>query len=247
MTSVVQVPAQRTPPKARKGIGAALQSTVGHKFLMALTGIALVGFLVAHMAGNLLVYAGQDAMNTYAKGLKSLGALLWVMRLGLLACFSVHIAAAIRLSQVNKLARPERYRYEDTLTASLASRTMIWTGLLVLTYVAFHLAHFTLGMTHPEHFALHDAQGRHDVYSMVVKGFQSPAVSLTYVAAMLATAIHLSHGFGSLWRTLGVSCGKWREGFHKLGIAIAVVLFLGFSSIPVTIWAGLVKLPGGAQ
>lgn len=247
MTSAVQAPATQTPPKAGKGVGAALHSSVGFKLLMAVTGLALIGFLVAHMAGNLLVFAGQDAMNTYAKGLKSLGGVLWAMRGGLLLCFGVHVAAAVRLAHLNKAARPERYRYEETLTASLASRTMIWTGLLVLAYAAFHLAHLTLGLTHPEHFRLVDAQGRHDVFSMVVRGFQSPAVSLTYVAAMLATAVHLSHGFGSLWRTLGVSCGKWRQIFHTLGVLAAAALFVGFSSIPVAVWAGLVKLPGGAQ
>src|SRR2546427_783475 len=123
----------------------ALGTTVGHKYLVALTGLALTGFVIAHMTGNLLVFKGRDALNSYALFLKDHGGLLWAARLGLLAAFVLHIALAVRLTLRNRAARPQAYVYEDTVQASVASRTMIWSGLAILAFVIFHLLHYTFG------------------------------------------------------------------------------------------------------
>src|SRR5262245_39654676 len=120
-------------------------SSLGSKYVMAITGLLLIGFVLGHMTGNLLIFAGPDAMHGYAAGIKSRPALLWGVRLGLLAVFVVHVLIGIRLTLANKAARPTPYAYEDTLQASWASRHMMLTGLLLLAFVVYHLAHFTLG------------------------------------------------------------------------------------------------------
>jgi succinate dehydrogenase / fumarate reductase cytochrome b subunit len=123
-----------------------LTSSLGSKYLMAITGLALTGFVIAHMAGNLLIYAGPDALNSYAQNLKTHPSLLWTARLGLLAVFVVHLVVAIRLRLANRQARPVRYQYEQTLQASWASRHMMLTGLVLLTFIVYHLAHYTFGV-----------------------------------------------------------------------------------------------------
>jgi succinate dehydrogenase / fumarate reductase cytochrome b subunit len=128
-----------------------VRSSLGSKYVMALTGIALIGFVVAHMSGNLLVYAGRDALNTYAATLKQHPALLWAARAGLLVIFVVHVVLGIRLTRQNSAARPVSYAYEDTLQASWASRHMLLTGLVLLAFVVYHLAHFTLGVVKRAH------------------------------------------------------------------------------------------------
>lgn len=126
-----------------------VRSSLGSKYLMALTGLALIGFVVAHMVGNLLIYAGPDAINTYAQALKARPALLWAARLGLLTVFLLHLSFGLRLWIQNRSARPQRYVYEETVQASWASRHMALTGLVLLAFVTYHLAHFTLGVVKP--------------------------------------------------------------------------------------------------
>lgn len=223
-------------------------STIGAKVLMGLTGLGLIGFLIVHMLGNLQIFLGSDAINEYAFKLKDQPLLLWPARLGLLAMFVLHVGLAFHLNARNTAARPVRYEFERTVQASWASRHMLLTGAVVLAFVAFHLAHFTLGVTHPAHFALKDAQGRHDVYGMVVRGFQDPVLAGGYIVAMSLLAIHLSHGFASLWRSIGVSHAAFADFARKASIGLAVLLALGFSAVPIAIVSGLVRLPaGGAQ
>ena len=208
---------------------------------MAITGIALVLFVIVHMVGNLQFFLGQDALNSYAALLKSNKAVLWGARAGLLAVFLGHLFTAIRLKLRNKAARPNSYQYSATVKASGASRTMIITGLILLAYTIYHISHFTLGLTHPNHFSLTDPEGRHDVYGMVLLGFQSPAVAWGYVAAMLALAYHLSHGIKSVFQTIGFNNENYNCKITATAIGIAVFLFLGFSAIPVSIQLGLVN------
>jgi succinate dehydrogenase / fumarate reductase cytochrome b subunit len=125
-----------------------IRTSIGSKFLVGLTGFALVGFVLAHMGGNLLIYAGQDALNSYAQKLKSLGPLLWLARAGLLAVFVLHLFLTLRLTLANRAARPSKYVYEDTIQASWASRHMWLTGLVLFAFLGYHLAHFTFGVTH---------------------------------------------------------------------------------------------------
>lgn len=227
----------------KRGLAALFGSTVGVKSLMALTGLALIGFLVTHMAGNLLIFFGPEVFNAYAKSLKSAGggAVVWLARGGLLTLAIVHVGMAFDLQTINKGARPQNYAYPATIQASAASRSMIITGLLILAFVAFHLAHYTIGIVDPAYMTWKDAAGRHDVYRMVTTAFAKPIYTGLYLVAMALLAVHLSHGFQSLFRTLGNSHEKFRCGLQKLSLLLAIGLFLGFSAAPVGILAGVVK------
>ena len=213
------------------------QSSVGAKMLMAITGLMLTGFVLVHMSGNLILYAGPEKFNAYAHGIKSLGALLWLMRGGLLATFVLHVYLAIKLTIENKAARPVPYAYEATIQATAASRFMIHTGLMMLVFVIYHLAHYTFKVVSPEISAL--APG--DAYAMVVTGFSSPAVSGFYILAMAALSAHLRHGVSSLFQSLGLYHGNLNPITEKLGPIVASIVFFGFSSIPLAVLMGVIK------
>jgi succinate dehydrogenase / fumarate reductase, cytochrome b subunit len=224
-----------------------LNSSIGMKWLMALSGVLLSLFVLAHMIGNLQVFLGPDAINQYADNLQHLGALLWIMRIGLLTIFVVHFVAAIRLTQMNNAARPVKYAVHKAQVSRYASRTMIYGGLFLLFFILFHLAHFTLGFTHPEHFALHDAKGRHDVYAMLVLGFRQPLVVALYVAAMGSLMLHLQHGVSSFFQTLGANSPKYNHIFRAAGPVYGALIFIGNCSIPLAIIAGLLPYPVGGH
>lgn len=224
-----------------------LNSSIGMKWTMGLTGLALALFVLAHMLGNLQIYAGPDQLNSYAVHLRDLGPLLWLARIGLLVLFSAHIASAIRLTQLNRSARPVPYAVVTPQVSGYAARSMLMGGLIVLGFVCYHLAHFTLGLTHPEQFALHDAQGRHDVYAMVVLGFRQPLVAALYILAMVPLALHLSHGVSSAFQTLGVNHPKYQSLLHALGPAFASIIFIGNVSIPLAVLSGLIPYPVAGQ
>jgi succinate dehydrogenase / fumarate reductase cytochrome b subunit len=220
-----------------------LKSSIGRKYIMGSTGLLLFGFLLSHLAANLLVFAGPDAYNAYGYGLRQYPAFLWVARLGLIAIFLTHISVAISLRIENKKARPVSYSFNNTEQATLASRTMAQTGILMLAFALYHLAHYTLFITNPEFATLRDPQGRHDTYSMVVLAFQNPAIAISYLLAMLALGVHLFHGLPSIFQSLGLNARTVWPWIRKTGITLGLLLMLGFSSIPLAIWAGLIKLP----
>ncbi|MCG8417828.1 MAG: succinate dehydrogenase cytochrome b subunit [Proteobacteria bacterium] len=224
------------------------RSSVGAKHIMAVTGLALALFVFVHMLGNFAVYAGQDAMNGYAETLKSTGAFLWLARLGLLATVVIHIAAAVRLSVLNKAARPEKYRMFKPIRSSFHARVMPWTGLIVFAFIVYHLMHFTLGTFYYDYYsAVQELPGgatRHDVYSMVVQGFQIPAVALSYVVAMVLLCFHLAHGMTSFFQSLGLNHPKYNAIIRYAGPVYAAIILIGNSSIPIAILAGAVDLPG---
>lgn len=213
------------------------KSPVGAKTLMAITGLMLTGFVLAHLSGNLLIFAGKDVFNAYAKGLHSLGALLWVARIGLLGAFGLHLYLAVKLTRENKAARPVGYAHEATIQATLASRYMIHTGLLMFAFIVYHLAHYTFRVVNPEFASLE--QG--DVYGMVVAGFSSPLVSGFYILSMVALAAHLRHGVSSLFQSLGLYHGNLNPITSKLGPIVALIVLVGFSSIPLAVLTGMVQ------
>ncbi len=223
------------------------RSSIGCKGIMALTGIALFGFVIAHLSGNLLIFGGPDAMNAYAVSLRELGPLLWVMRLGLLATVLVHIGAAMRLTRQNTDARPVPYVRRQNVASTAASRSMMMTGLTVAAYTVFHLAHLTWGFILHDFATAVDDQGRHDVYYMVVKGFQQWWMVFLYVVAMVILAVHLRHGISSFFQTLGFNHPRWNPILEKSGIGVATLIFLGYVSIPATVFFGLVGLDGGGS
>ena len=216
-------------------------TTVGQKLLMALTGLGLVGFIIAHLSGNFLMFRGAEAMNAYAKLLKDQGPLLWGARIGLLAMFGFHIHIALRLRKRNSDARKQAYAFEETLQATWMSRNMLLTGLLVLGFIAFHLAHFTLGFVDPTASALKTDSGQHDVFGMVVQGFKNPLYTMLYVACMGIVAVHLAHGVSSLFQTLGLHHKAYFKYMKFVGPAFAALIFVGFCSIPAAVIVGIIK------
>ncbi|HUV31204.1 MAG TPA: succinate dehydrogenase cytochrome b subunit [Acidobacteriota bacterium] len=229
------------------GITTQITTSIGKKIVMAITGFVSFGYVVGHMLGNLQIYLGQDQLNAYAEFLHSLGPMLWAIRAVLFISFVLHIWLGIQLKLENWQSRPVGYRVKDTVEATLASRTMIYTGLLVLAFVAYHVLHFTVRVTNPAYVTLADGQGRFDAYSMVILGFQNYWISGLYIIAMFMVAYHLSHSFSSMFQTMGWSNQRSKKALEVLSALIAIVLFVGFVSIPVTILAGLITLPGGMR
>ena len=223
------------------------KSSIGAKVVMGVTGAMLVGVVIMHMLGNLQVFLGQDALNTYAKSLHDLGGLLWVARLGLIGAVLLHIVSGLRLASLNSAARPVAYANETTVQASFASRYMRMSGLVLLAFIAYHLAHFTLGLTHPDHKALTDSMGRPDVYSMVILGFKQPAVALSYVVAMVLLWFHLNHGASSLFKSLGLRHPKYNSMLDKVGPAVATLVVVGNIAMPLAVLAGIIGVDVGGN
>ena len=219
-----------------------LRSSIGMKQLMAVTGLILLGFVIAHLLGNLLIFAGRDALNAYAVTLVETGPILWVFRLVLLGAVLLHIAASIRLVSMNRAARPVRYQVFRPRTTPYYARAMAWTGLVIAAFVIFHLLHFTFGAINPEYYALVDAQGRHDVYGMTVRGFQNVPIAGFYIVAVGLLTLHLAHGIPSLFQSLGLRHPKYTPTIETVGFWLAVLLFIGYASIPVAVLLGWVTL-----
>lgn len=240
-------------------------SSIGRKFLMAVSGLILTGFAFGHLVGNLQIFGHPDQINGYAHFLQGLGPALWLVRLVLLAAAVVHVWAAIALTLENKAARgPQSYGVHKWLAAGLASRTMRVSGLVVLAFVVYHILHFTVGLAGTDyykgnipHVALsHDvrefglplaAKGAevHDVYSMIFIGFANPLVSGFYILATALLAVHLWHGADSMFQTLGLRSNKWSETLRKAVAGLAVLYLLGNLAIPGAILAKVAKPAAG--
>src|SRR5262249_46708832 len=238
-----------TGTSAGQLLQAVLDSSVGAKVLVALTGLGLVTFVIAHMIGNLKLFQGPDAINAYAYFLKhDLGSLLWVARAGLLAIFVLHLALAIRLKLRSVAARPVPYQYPGTVQATLASRTMIWTGIVIGLFVLFHLAHYTFGWVKTadtptgskNYLELTDAKGRHNVYEMTVAGFKNPAIAVFYLICQVVLFVHLRHGIPSTFQTLGLKNARFRGPIDVLGLVIALTILVGNCAIVLAVLFGYV-------
>ncbi len=216
-------------------MGRLAQSAVFLKLTMALSGLVLIGFLLAHLAGNLLVFMGPEVLNAYASGLRNYGMLLWGARLSLLLALIVHIASAVILTKRNRQAKPKAYAKQKSVAATYASRTMMMSGLIILSFVCYHLAHLTFRWTHPEFQQLADF----DVYTMLTLSFRSVWVSFFYVLSIVLLMMHLSHGIGSFFQTLGLAHSESTQKFFRaLGPVFGFTLALGFISIPTSIFFG---------
>jgi len=218
----------------------AYHSSLGKKYVMAITGLLLFLFVIVHMAGNLQVYLGPEPMNAYAELLKSKPSLLWTARVGLFVIAVLHIISALQLAAENRAARPQPYEKGKPI-ASLASRTILVSGLIIFAFIVYHLMHFTLGVTNPDFMELRDASGRHDVYHMVVEAFRNPYVSIFYIIAMGLLCMHLSHGVSSLFQSLGIRRKTTAASFNRFAQLSAIVIFIGNCSIPISILAGVVR------
>ena len=218
----------------------AYHSSLGKKYVMAITGLLLFLFVIVHMAGNLQVYLGREAMNAYAALLASKPALLWTARVGLLIITVLHIVSALQLAAENRAARPQNYA-EGKPIASFASRTILVSGLIIFAFIVYHLMHFTLGVTNPDFADLQDPLGQHDVYQMVIEGFRNPYVSVFYVVSMGLLCLHLSHGVSSLFQSLGIRRKTTVASFNRFAQVSAFVIFVGNCSIPIAIMSGYVR------
>jgi succinate dehydrogenase / fumarate reductase cytochrome b subunit len=211
-----------------------LRSSVGKKAVMAVTGAVLFVFVVGHMAGNLLLYVGPAALNAYGERLHAMPALLWLVRVGLLFAVALHVVIGTLLTLANWRARPVGYGRRRLLAATYASRTMIWGGLTLGFFVAYHLMHLTLGSAHPDFVA-------GDVYHNVVRGFQDPLASVVYILAMCALGLHLYHGAWSMLQSLGVNHPRYNSLRQALAAVAALALLAGNVSFPLAVLAGLVR------
>lgn len=243
-------PAATATQQAAPFVSALLDSTVGAKVLVALTGLGLVGFVVFHMIGNLKVFQGPEAINGYAYFLKhNLGALIWIARGGLLGIFLLHLVLAVRLSVRSRAARPVPYQFPGSVQATAASRTMLWSGAVVGLFVLFHLAHFTFcWVTQVEvapgqfksYLDLKDPADplKQDVYSMVVAGFTTPWLVALYTAAQLVLFVHLLHGVQSTFQTLGLKNRRFAPVVRALGFLTAFTVLAGNLAIVFGVMLG---------
>ena len=215
--------------------------------IVAVTGIILILFVIGHLLGNLQIFLGPEWINGYSEHLHNLGPILWAIRAFLIVAVLAHIYYTIRLAIENRRARPERYQRKDIVKATLASRSMVMSGLIILTFVIYHLLQFTARVTDPRFAALPmDPLGHYDVYSMMILGFQSPLVSGFYIVAMFLLALHLSHGSSSFFQSLGLNNHKLLPRLARAGQIFAWLLFFGYSSIPAAVLLGWVKLHSGS-
>ena len=218
------------------------QSSVGRKIIMAVTGIVLVSFVCVHLLGNSSMFVGADAINAYAQKLHSLGPFVWVFRLVMLVAFAIHIAFGIQLTLENKAATPETNVQVKRLKTGFGAETMIVSGGVLFFFVVYHILHFTARVTNPEIYVPLGDQGMVDVYFMVVNGFKSALPVLIYVIGMGFLFLHVSHGFQSLFQTLGLSNDKSLPVMGMFSKLIGFVLLLGYIAIPLSIVFGCIKL-----
>jgi succinate dehydrogenase / fumarate reductase cytochrome b subunit len=216
-------------------------SSLGKKFLLASTGAGLFLFVVGHLVGNLQIFLGPEAINSYGHFLQTTPEILWPARIGLLAFVIIHIWASISLTLENRAARGSQYEVKEVVAATLASRTMIWSGLIILAFILFHLAHYTLLIVHPEFRDLRDANGWHDIYRMMVLGFSNYWVSGFYVLSIGLLCLHLSHGTSAMFQSLGLKNEAYTCAIDCFAKVAAIIIFLGYISIPLAVLAGVVK------
>jgi len=209
-------------------------STIGKKAVMAVTGLILFGFLIAHMLGNLQIFIGEAQMNHYAETLHGNPPLLWSVRIVLIISVILHIWAWIQLASIKREARPVRYVKSANVQASLGSRTMSLSGPIIAAFVILHLLHFTTGTIHPGGFVeLH-------AYQNVVLGF-TPVFAILYIAVMLLVGTHLSHGIWSMFQSIGFSHPRYTPLLKKFAAVFSWILIGGFISVPLSVLLGIVK------
>ena len=213
-----------------------LRSSIGRKIVMAVSGVILFGFVLVHMIGNLQVYTGPTALDEYGKFLRSIGhgAGLWVARGVLLVAAVAHVWAAWSLTMDNRQARPEGYRERQNRESTLSSRTMRWSGVVVLIFIVYHLLHFTIGTVHPSF--VHGA-----VHQNFVVGLRVVWVAVFYMVANVLLGLHLFHGVWSMLQSLGVSHPRYDALRKRAAAAFAAIIVIGNVSFPLAVLTGVVK------
>ena len=237
-------PAESVPPERKRSSNWLLElyrSALGKKYIMAITGIVLLGYVLIHMVGNLKLYMGATSINEYGEWLRVVGepaapreTVLWIFRVVLLGSFALHIHAAYALTVMNRRARPKGYQSKrNYMAADFASRTMRWSGVIVLLFVIFHLLDLTWGTANPDYIA-------GDVYNNLVASFQRWPVALFYILANLALGLHIYHGAWSMFQTLGINKRRFNAWRRWFAIGFAAVVTLGNVSFPLAVMTGVV-------
>jgi succinate dehydrogenase / fumarate reductase cytochrome b subunit len=211
------------------------RSSVGKKIVMAVTGVIGIAFLITHVLGNLLVFQGPEALNSYSHFLKRSAEFLWLVRTVLIVAVIAHVIAAYQLTMQNRAARPVDYFRHEPQVSTLAARTMRWGGLLLLVFIPLHILHFTTGTLRPTGFF-----SPADVYANVIASFRIWWVSLFYILAMIALGAHVYHGAWSSPRTIGLIRPSNEPMHHRISLAIALFLWIGFTAVPLAILFGVI-------
>ena len=214
--------------------GGFFSSTLGKKWLMAVTGIILFGFVVGHMLGNLQIYLGQERLDHYAELLQANKPFLWAFRSVLLFSVSVHIWAAVVIWLRNRSARPVKYKMFQPPGLDYAARTMVWSGPIIALFIVYHILDFTVGTANPDFI-------KGEVYHNVIASFSNPGIALVYVAANLLLAFHLYHGLWSLFQTFGWDHPRFGWIRRALAIFFSVLIGAGNISIPLAVLTGFVR------
>ena len=211
-------------------------SMIGKKAVMGVTGLIGIGFVILHSLGNLLVFRGPDAINSYSHFLKSTGELLWALRIVLIVAVILHVIAAVQLTRQSRAARPIGYVKHDLQAATIASRTMRWGGALLLVFIVVHILHFTTGTIRPARFFSHQ-----DVYANVVTSFRVWWVTLFYIVSMIALGYHLFHGAWSSVRSIGVSPPSPEPLHHRISLLLAILIWAAFTAVAIAVFTGFVR------
>jgi succinate dehydrogenase / fumarate reductase cytochrome b subunit len=211
-----------------------VRSNIGLKAIMAVSGLLMVGYLITHVAANLLVFRGAALINGYAAILHGQPALLYGARVVLFVALVAHVWSAVVLTRRDRAARPIAYAQRSPQVSTFASRTIRWGGLVILFFLVYHILHFTTGTVHPA-FVEGDPHGN------VVRAFRVPWVAALYVVAMAAVGLHLFHGTWSAFRSLGLTRPSQHPLRHKTSLLVAGAIWLGFTIIPLAVLAGIVK------
>ncbi|MGH9722047.1 MAG: succinate dehydrogenase cytochrome b subunit [Bryobacteraceae bacterium] len=222
------------PAKEVSQIPAFYQAPIGKKVVMAVTGVILFVFVIGHLIGNLQIFLGPEKLDAYAVALRTMPALLWIARIGLLAAVILHIAAAVQLTALKNTARPSGYAKQTPIASSYASRTMMWSGPILGAFVVYHLLHFTFGAAHPDFRDLAP-------YHNIVAGFRQIPVALAYIVAMVMLGFHLYHGAWSMFQSLGINHPRYDAALRRFAAIVTGFLVAGNISIPVAVLTGLVK------
>jgi succinate dehydrogenase cytochrome b subunit len=218
-----------------RSLVALYRSTVGKKVVMGLTGAIMIGFLLTHVAANLLSFEGPKKINAYSSFLHSTAEVLWIARAVLLASLVLHVVAAVQLTLLDRAARPVEYARRKAQASTLASTTLRWGGLLLFGFIIYHLLHFTVGSVHPSFI-----EG--DPYQNVVTGFQGhPLVVAFYLAAMVGLGLHLYHGGSAMFQSLGLSHPSYDRSRQRLLRLVAILVVVGFAAVPVGVALGVIR------
>jgi len=219
------------------------RTTIGKKIIMGVTGLIGIGFVILHMAGNLQAFASPAKLNAYGAALHGpLGEVLWLLRAVLIVAVVLHVLMAYQLTRISAKARPVDYTRREPQVATLSSRTMKWGGVLLLIFIVVHILHFTTETIDPGGWrGMSDSHGHRDVYGNLVASFRVWWVSAFYIIAMLALGLHLYHGAWSSLRTLGYAKPSGHPLKRTIALGVAVVVWLGFTLVPVGVLAGILR------